>query len=416
MVATRTTLGAIRRRQTGILAAVLLLVLGVNVVVTHQVLTEPYPGHNDFMSRWEGARSYWRDGLDPYGDQASANIQQRIYGRMATPEEDPGYFAYPFYTVFLLWPLVFVPYAWASAIWMVVLEVCLIAALLLLLDLYRWRPQPWLLATLLCWAIVNYYAARGLFLGQPGHLVYLCQVLALWGLARRRDRLAGGALALSTIKPQMGFLLVPFLLLLGMALKRWRFIGAFLATFGVLMGASFFLLPLWLGEWIEQVRLYPSYTAIGAPVWIVMDYYLGLEKVGELGLTVLLWAFLGWAWYTVLWQRRMEWLDWTVMLTLTVTHLSAVRTATPHFVVFTIPLVFYLKHLDQRGRRGKRWIALILVGTLVLPWVHFILTVEGRFEHPTVYLPVSFGVLLALWLTRRQWGQTPSVLVAEDKP
>jgi len=409
------TMWASRRRQAGILAAILLLVLGANVVVTHQVLTAPYPGHNDFMSRWEGARSYWRDGLDPYGDQASANIQQRIYGRMATPEEDPGYFAYPFYTVFLLWPLVFVPYAWAAAIWMVALEVCLIAALLLLFDLYRWHPQPGLWAALLFWAIVNYYAARGLFLGQPGHLVYLCQVLALWGLARRRDRLAGGTLALSTIKPQMGFLLVPFLLLLGLTLRRWRFVGAFLATFGMLMGASFLLLPSWLGEWIEQVRLYPSYTAIGAPVWIVTDYYLGLGNVGEWGVTALLWTFLGWAWYTVLWRRRLEWLDWTVMLTLTVTHLSAVRTATPHFVVFTIPLVFYLKQLAQRGRGGRRWIALILVGTLILPWAHFVLTVEGRFEHPTVYLPVPFGVLLALWLTRRQWQQTPSVLAPEGK-
>jgi hypothetical protein len=415
MVATRTGTLAGHWKRAGILAAVLLLVLGANVVVTHQVLTAPYPGHNDFMSRWEGARSYWRDGLDPYGDQASAHIQQRIYGRMATPEEDPGYFAYPFYTVFLLWPLVFVPYAWASAIWMVALEVCLIAALLLLFDLYRWRPQPWLWAALLLWSIANYYAARGLFLGQPGHLVYLCQVVALWGLARGRDRLAGGALALSTIKPQMSFLLVPFLLLLGLTLKRWRFVGAFLATFGVLMGASFALLPSWLGEWVEQVRLYPSYTAIGAPIWIVMDYYLGLGKAGEWSVTALLWAFLGWAWYRVLWQRRMEWLDWTVMLTLTVTHLSAVRTATPHFVVFTIPLVFFLKQLAQQGRRSRRWIALILVGSLVLPWVHFVLTVEGRFEHPSVYLPVPFGILLALWLTRRVWWRTPSALIPGSK-
>ena len=59
------------------------------------------------MSRWEGVRSYWRDGLNPYGEAASANIQQRIYGRMAADDEDPGYFAYPFYTVFVLLPLVF---------------------------------------------------------------------------------------------------------------------------------------------------------------------------------------------------------------------------------------------------------------------------------------------------------------------
>ncbi|MEP6988798.1 MAG: hypothetical protein ABI970_24565, partial [Chloroflexota bacterium] len=51
------------------------------VIVTHNMLTEPFPGHNDFMSRWEGARSFWIDHLNPYGDQASLNIQKRIYGR-----------------------------------------------------------------------------------------------------------------------------------------------------------------------------------------------------------------------------------------------------------------------------------------------------------------------------------------------
>lgn len=402
-----------RWKRWSVWAVALLTVLVADVVVTRQVLTGPYPGHNDFMSRWEGARSYWRDGLDPYGETASANIQHRIYGRMATAEEDPGYFAYPFYTVFLLVPLVFVSYAWASAIWMVVLEVCLIAALLLLLDLYRWRPQPGLWAALLLWTLLHYYAARGLFLGQAGHLVYLCQVLVLWGLARSHDRLAGGALALSTIKPQMGFLLVPFLLLVGLILGRRRFVAAFLVTFGVLLGASFALLPSWLGEWLEQVRLYPSYTAIGAPVWVVTQYYLGLGDIGEWSVTALLWALLGWAWYMVLWRKRTERLAWTVMLTLTITHLSAVRTATPHFVVFTIPLLFYLKRLSQYGEHGRRWIAVILLGTFVLPWVQFILTVEGRFEHPSLYLPVPFGMLLLLWVTRKAWWRSATLLLPE---
>lgn len=400
-----------RRWLWSLLAVALLIVLAANVVVTRHVLTRPYPGHNDFMSRWEGARSYWREGLDPYGETASANIQQRIYGRMAMAEEDPGYFAYPFYTVFLVLPLVFVSYSWASAIWMVGLEVCLIAALLLLLDLYHWWPRPQIMAALLFWTVAHYFAARGLFLGQAGHLVYLCQVLALWGLARERERLAGVALALSTIKPQMGFLLIPFLLLLALVLRRQQFLVAFFVAMGLLIGISFVLLPAWPGEWLEQVRRYPSYTAIGAPVWVVMQHYLGLGTLGEWLVNVWLWAVLGWAWFIVLRRGRMERLDWTVMMTLTITHLSAVRTATPHFVVFTIPLLFYLKELAHRCRHGERCIIAILVALLIVPWVHFVLTVEGRFEHPTLYLPVPFGMLLLLWLTRHHWWQTSSALL-----
>jgi len=404
----------VRRWGVWGVVALLGLLLAGNVVATHDVLTAPYPGHNDFMSRWEGVRSYWRDGLNPYGEAASANIQQRIYGRMAADDEDPGYFAYPFYTVFVLLPLVFTGYAWASAIWMVALEACLVTATVLLLDLYGWRPRPGLLGVLLLWTLSNYYAARGLLLGQPGLLVYGLHVLALWAFARRRDALAGAALALSTIKPQMGFLLIPFLLLVGLSLRRWRFLAAFAGAGAVLAGLSFALVPTWLGDWLAQIEQYPSYTALGAPVWIVTRHYLGLGALAEWAANVALWALLAWAWAMVLWRGRGERLDWTVMLTLTVTHLSAVRTATPHFVVFTIPLLFYLRGLTRRQRNGERLSAAILLALLVIPWVHFVLTVEGEFEHPTLYLPVPFGMLALLWLTRRQWWAADSVLLPRE--
>jgi len=391
-----------------LIAALLLLGVAVMMVIaTHDVLTEPHPGLNDFMSRWEGARAFWYDGLNPYGEQASARIQERIYGRPAETDEDPGYFAYPFYTVFLLWPLVHTSYAWAAAIWMVLLEACLIGAQVLLLDLFGWRPKLWLLGALLLWTLAQYFAARGLLLGQPGIVVYFLEVLSLWSLARRRDRLAGVALAISTLKPQMGYLLVPFLLLWALRDRRWHFVAWFAGVFGALMLASFLAEPGWLGDWIEQIRRYPSYTAIGSPVWVVTVHYLGLGAAGEWAINLLLFGGLLWVWRAALWQRRERWLMWAIMLTLTVTHLAALRTATPHFVVFVIPLTFYLREVS---RRGDRWVALALAALLALPWMHFLATIAGDFEHPTMYLPVPFGALALLWLTRWWWWGAPPVI------
>lgn len=393
-----------------IAAGVLVALLVANVIATHNVLTEPHPGHNDFMSRWEGVRSFWRDGLNPYGETASLNIQQRIYGGAAAEDEDPGYFAYPFYVVFLMWPLAYTSYAWASAIWMVLLEVCLIGATVLLLDMFRWRVQPWLLGLFMLWTLTYYYAARGLLLGQPGHAVYFLQVLTLWALSKGRDRLGGVALAISTLKPQMGYLLVPLLLLWAWRARRYQFVGMFGAVWGALMLASFVAQPSWMGDWIEQLRRYPSYTRLGAPVWIVMQHYLGLGMVGEWIINLALYAVMLWGWYAVLWRRQAERFDWVVMLTLAITHLSAVRTATPHYVVFTIPLVFYFRWLSRELRRGDGWIALVLLVLLVVPWVHFVATVDGELEHPTAYLPLPFFMLALLWTTRHRWWDAPPVI------
>jgi hypothetical protein len=396
------------------LILVVTALLVANVVATHNALTAPYPGHNDFMSRWEGARSYWIDGLNPYGDEASLNIQMRIYGRVVVEGEDPGYFAYPFYTVFVVAPLVYVDYAWASAVWMVLLEVCLIGAFLLLLNLYGWKPSPLLLALLLLWTLIDYYGSRGLILGQPGLLVYALEVVTVWGLLRGGEKntstfniVAGIALAFSTIKPQMGYLFVPFLLFWGLRTRRWWFVGAFGVTFGVLMGTSFVLLPSWLSDWLRQLGNYSSYTALGSPVWIVMQYYFNLGTIGEWALSLPLYGLMLWAWYTVLLQNKQERLLWTIVLTLTVTHLVAPRTATPHYVVFTMALVFYFREISKRYRKNDSlWIVLIVGALFVGTWIHALTTVVNKFEHPTVYLPLPFAMLILLWLTRRVWWST----------
>jgi hypothetical protein len=59
------------RSKRWIVGLILALLLAGNVIATHNAVTEPHPGHNDFMSRWEGARALLRDGLNPYSDEVS---------------------------------------------------------------------------------------------------------------------------------------------------------------------------------------------------------------------------------------------------------------------------------------------------------------------------------------------------------
>lgn len=401
------------RLLSGIL--VIILIFAAGVVVTHQFLTEPFPGHNDFMSRWEGARSFFIDGLNPYGEQASLNIQQQIYGGPARADQDPGYFAYPFYTAFLVWPLVYATYDWASAIWMVGLAACLVASLFLLFDLFRWKPAAWLTGLLVIWVLLFYYSARGLILGQPGILVYFLELLAIWAVFRQRDTLAGVALAISTIKPQMGFLIVPFLLLWALRYRRWKVVTVFAVTMLVLLLASFILEPSWVNDWLAQLRLYPSYTALGSPVWIVTSYYLGLDGWPEAIINALLVLVMLLAWFMAL-RDKHERFMWAIVITLTVTHLIAPRTATPHYVVFLIPLIFYFAAINRRyRRRGNLWILLVALIFLVIPWLHFLLSVDRQFEHPSIYLPLPFAVFILLIWKRKLWWENFPTLTGIEK-
>lgn len=393
------------KRGSLLLVSVILLVFAAGVVGIYAFKSDPYPGANDFYSRWSGVRSFWVDGLDPYGDAASLAIQEGIYGRAAEDDEDPGYYAYPMYTTLLLAPLAPLSYTWAEAVWLALLIALQFGALILLFDVYDWTPGPLLLGLLLLWAVFFYPASRGILLGQPGLVVYFLQVLTIWSLAKGRDGIAGAALAISTIKPQMGFLIVPFLLLWGLRERRWRLLGWFAGVWLGLMAWSFIVLPGWFGAWWAQLTRYTSYTAIGSPIWVLTRAYLPfLDSVGEIVISVLLVAGMLWAWWRVIVQRREIEFGWTVMLTLTVTHLVAIRTATPHFVIFNIPLMFYFARLSAADRRrGPRVVALSVTVLMVGLWVLFLLTVQAKFEHPAMYLPLPLGMLALLLGSHGLW-------------
>lgn len=392
-----------RLQSSTLFFAVFFVVLGVlAVIATHELFTIRYAAQNDFLPRWEGARGFWQEGISPYSETATRNIQQMIFGRAARSGEDLSLFVYPFYTVFVVAPFTVLSYSWAAAAIIVALVACLLAGLFLILDVLRWRVSPLMLGVLVLFTITNYYAVRGVNLGQLGHVVYALQMGTLWALFRRYDRVAGVALAIATIKPQMGIFIVPFLLLWGVRVQRWQFVGVFVLAFGALMGVSFVLLPSWLGDWLAQVSLYPSYTRDGSPVHILMQMVLGAGDVGEGVVNAVLGAWMLWLWWAVLGRGEHARMLWTVAMTLIITHLIALKTATPHFVVFSLPFLFALQSLAKQ-KMGVWAVAGVLLGVGVGVWWHFLVTIDGNLEHLSLFLPAPFIMLGVTWAMRRTW-------------
>ena len=106
--------------------------------------------------------------------------------------------------------------------------------------------------------------------------------------------------------------------------------------------------------------------------------------------------------------------EWTAALSLTVTHLILVRTATPHFVVFILVIVFYLRVLYRSSRNGKWLVMAAMVILTVGYWWLFLATLVGKFESPAVYLPLPIGSLLLLLLTRRRWQQLSPLIATQS--
>jgi hypothetical protein len=394
-----------------LLVAVYVLVFAVQTWMTRTYFTLPQPGGNDFYPRWAGGCLWLRQGADPYAASTTRAIQEGIYRRPALPEEDQVAYAYPIYAVVFTWPLCLTQdFSVARALWMTALSHMLVGSALLARTLSGWRPAwrlwPWVLA----WTILVYPNARALVLGQMSVVVFLLVLGALAAVRVGRDGVAGLLLALSTVKPQVVLLIVPFLLIWSAYQRRWAVVIGFAVSLTALVGLPLLAHPAWLAEFMSQLSAYTSYTELGSVTWILTSHYLGLPSIVEWAITFGLLGWLVWEWYR---SRHLAFgpMLWTASLTLVMTHFVAPRTATTHFGLLILPLfmVFALLSRSNPDRAGFA-ASLVLVVLLFGTWWLFLVTVQGRQESAITYLPIPMALAGYLPWIRRPWMRAAEAL------
>ena len=368
------------------------------------------PGGNDFLPRWIGTRLFLTEGLSPYSDETTREIQLRIYGRIARPGEDQSLFVYPLYST-----LVFAPFALSDdyvlsrALWMTTLELSLFGLAGISLSLSRWRISRPMLAILLLFTALGYHSVRPVINGNAAILCALFIALAFWAIRSEHDVFAGFLLAMASIKPQMVILLVLFVSLWAISHRRWQLFWGFWGSLVLLIASASLFVPDWLFQNLIQVVAYPDYTLPGTPGAIFRSWLPGVGRQMGWVLTVLMVVILFWEWREAFSKDFRHFL-WTACLTLVITNLIGIRTATDNFIALFPALVLVLAIWDERwGLVGR---ALTILSFLLLffgLWGLFLATLQPG-EQPTQHAIMFFPLLLFLFVGLywvRWWASRP---------
>ncbi len=222
---------------------------------------------SDLYPRWLGARELLRHGRNPYSPEITREIQQGYYGRPLDPRrpgdpKDQQGFAYPVYIVFLLAPIVNLSFEAAQTGFRWLLVGLALASVLLWLRVLRWRPSFGTALIFIVLLVGWLPMVQGIKLQQLSLLV--AGLLAACGACLAAGWLfcAGALLALATIKPQLAWPLVLWLLI--WSSNDWRARRRFVFGFGsvmlLLLGGAQLLLPGWLRMFVEAIRQYHQYT------------------------------------------------------------------------------------------------------------------------------------------------------------
>src|SRR4051794_30280696 len=175
---------------------------------------------SDLYPRWLGARELLLHGRDPYSKDVTREIQAGYYGRpldasRPSDPKDQQAFAYPLYVVFLLAPTVKLPFPLVQRAFLWLLIILTAASVPLWLRALRWQLSlawqlVWIIVTFGCFPVI-----QGLKLQQLTLLVTALLAAAVYAVTRRLLVMAGILLALASIKPQLVFFFLVWVVVLG---------------------------------------------------------------------------------------------------------------------------------------------------------------------------------------------------------
>jgi Glycosyltransferase family 87 len=245
---------------------------------------------SDLYPRWLGARELLLHHRNPYGNDVTGEIQKGYYGRELDPAragdpKDRQGFAYPVYVVFLLAPLIGLPFQGVQALFYWLLMGLTAASVWLWLRTLRWQLPLMALAACIALTLGSFPAVQGIKLQQLSLLVAALLAASAACVVSGILFLGGALLALATIKPQLAWPVAGWLLL--WAVSDWRARRKFVFGFGtvmvLLLAGAEIVLPGWWRMFAEAIGRYHEYTQNQSVLEVVLNQVLGSASVGSTG-------------------------------------------------------------------------------------------------------------------------------------
>ncbi len=399
----------------GLVLLILVALFGLTWVNSNVSLKNP--SADSFFVYWRGTRTLLKEGVSPYGDIATAILQQ--YANLDF-KEAPKYFlqvTYPLYAELFYLPFAFISnYVLARALWLTLLEIALIATILVSLRGVGWKPGILLLGLTIIYALFNFHTISPLLSGSSIVLVTCLVAMAFVAVKAGMDELAGILFALSTIQPMAVALLILYVLVWSALSSRWRLFVWLLGSIIILLGATSLFMPDWVLQNARALIQYPHTNLLDTPGAALVASFPGIGARLGWGLTIVLGLVLLLEW----WASRgkdSRWFLWTACLTLTLSPWIGIPSDPSNFVLLIIPSLLVFARLDEHW--GKRIHPLIILGLLAVMvgfWTFFWGHIEDGLiarQYPFLFIPFPLITLIGLYWVR-WWAVRPRKLLISE--
>jgi hypothetical protein len=361
-----------------ILCALCMWTYFYRVLIAHQVRDStargtPRGNLSDLYPRWLGSRELLLHGRDPYTPEFTREIQAGYYGRPLDPDA-PGErnyqqgFYYPAYVAFCLAPTIHLPFETVRKGFFWVLLGLTLTTVPLWPFVLRWSVPVWVYVSLVVFTIGSLPFIEGIMLQQITLFVVPLLIAALALLASGHPMPAGVLLAFATIKPQLVWLLLLWLMIWTLAdwRRRCRWAVSFLLTMVILFAASEWYLPHWIPRFLQAIREYHNFTGEMS----VMDEMIGAVWGRALEVSALA-ILIGICWKERRVAANTEAFALTLSLVLAITVLVVPSYGLYNQVLLIPALLIMLRDRRTIWRRNiaNRIVSMITIALIGWPWI-----------------------------------------------
>lgn len=240
------------------LFAVLLILIAASPFVELHAINHLMPIWSDSYSPWYAAKVAIH-GANPYSPQVTRAIQTWMYGHpldRAHPSFDLQAYVYPATAIPLFALSTWIPWGIIRVLFLAITPLLVMASCLYWVkwsEAVRRRRMQWTVALIATASVPSFWGIR---LMQPTVLIFIGVTAVLVLVSSRHYGWAGAVLAITSVKPNLVFLLTAWLLVVMLAQRRWRFIAAFGAVFVALAGIAELIVPAWPWMWYRAIVTY----------------------------------------------------------------------------------------------------------------------------------------------------------------
>jgi hypothetical protein len=387
----------------------LLIIVGLFIFGNLQY-TAKNPGGNDFLVHWVGTQSFVKEGISPYSDNVALRIQNLVYGRPAQAGEHELRVAYPFYSVFIFLPFSLIDdFTVARALWMTALEFLIIFSTIMMIRMVNWKPNFLITFLIIVFSLFWYHGLRSIINGNAVVLILFLIILSIYAIIHKQDELAGICLAFITIKPQVVFAFIIFLVFWSLLNRRYKVIFWFFGSLIALIVLGLFIMPTWPMEFIREVFRYPGYNPPGTPATALAEILPGIGRQLGIILSVVSALILLVEWFFGRYSRENKFI-WISSLTLAMGQWLNVQTDPGNFLIMFPAIILIIRIIEDRWRISGQWISLLFLSVLFfIPWIIFVRTIDFGYQplqNPIMFFPVPLMLIIGLFWVR-WWVKNP---------